>query len=118
MRTIIAGSSNFNFYDDLLRALYCIGWKPTVVLSGGARGVNRLGERWARENNISLEVYPADWDRYGKRAGYIRNSEMIDKAEALLALWDWESLGTKHIIDLATKKSLVMYVYKIPKINS
>ena len=91
MKTIIAGSRNFSFYGDLLRAMDCIDWKPIVVLSGTARGVDRLGERWAKEHNVPIERYPADWNTFAKMAGYIRNRKMVDKAEALLALWDFES---------------------------
>ena len=113
MRTIIAGSRNFDDYDELLCAINTINWKPTVVLSGAARGVDGLGERWASENNIPLEKYPAKWDLYGKSAGYRRNAEMAQKAEALLALWDHKSRGTKHMIDLARKADLYIHIWKI-----
>ena len=113
MRTIIAGSRTCNHYDDLLRAIDCISWKPTLVLSGMARGVDKMGERWALENNIPIELYPANWELYGKSAGYMRNNEMANDANALLALWDWKSKGTKNMIDIAKGKGLVIFVYKV-----
>ena len=113
MRTIIAGSRECTHYDDLLRAIDNIGWSPSVIISGTARGVDRMGERWAKENQIPVEQFPADWDKYGKSAGVRRNAEMAQKADALLALWDWKSRGTKNMIDLATKQGLTIYIWKI-----
>jgi hypothetical protein len=72
-----------------------------------------MGERWAKENNLPIERYPADWDNHGKSAGYRRNAEMAENAEALLALWDFKSRGTKHMIDLALKAGLVIYVRRV-----
>lgn len=112
MRTIIAGSRTATKYSNLLKVLEGVSWKPTVVLSGTARGADRLGEQWAEKNGIEIERYPADWETHGKRAGFIRNAEMVKNAEALIALWDGESRGTKHIIDLATKHGLFVHVWR------
>lgn len=112
MRTIIAGSRTATKYPDLLRAMDCVLWRPTVILSGMAKGADLLGEQWAKENNIPVERYPADWEKHGKVAGYVRNAEMSGKAEALIALWDGNSKGTKHMIDLATKQGLKVFVWK------
>lgn len=115
MRTIIAGSRGLASYNTMLRAIDAIrpNWTPTVVVSGTAQGADRLGERWANENGVPVERFPADWDRYGKRAGYLRNEQMADHAEALLALWDGKSRGTKHMIDIANRKGLLIYVYRV-----
>ncbi len=113
MRTIIAGSRGGIHYQNLLDALKEISWTPTFVISGTARGVDLMGERWAKENNLPIERYPADWDKHGKPAGYIRNAEMADKASALLALWDGQSRGTMHMINLAKKKGLVVHVWNM-----
>lgn len=113
LKTIIAGSRNCTHYDDLLRAIDVIGWRPSVILSGGARGVDAMGERWASENNIMVQKYPAEWDKYGKAAGYRRNVQMAENADALLSLWDFKSRGTKHMIDICTKKCMVIYVWKV-----
>jgi len=83
---------------------------PTIILSGQAQGVDLLGEKWATEHGIPLEYYPADWNKYGKQAGYIRNKEMVEHAEALIAVWDGESKGTKMTIDLARKKNLETFI--------
>lgn len=113
MKTIIAGSRNISDYSSLLQAVSELDWFISVVISGTARGVDRLGERYAKEHNLPVEKYPADWDRYGKSAGYRRNELMAERAEALLALWDGESRGTKHMIDIAKKKGLKIYIYQI-----
>lgn len=111
MRTIIAGSRDGFDYDDLLHAVEMCPWEITTVVSGTARGVDRLGERWAKEHNVPLECYPANWDEHGRSAGYIRNDQMARKAEALIALWDGYSKGTKHMINLAHKHGLQVYVF-------
>ena len=112
MRTIIAGSRDCTDKSQLIAALIACGWTPTVVISGGARGADRLGEQWAAVFNVPCERHPADWDRYGRSAGYKRNEQMADAAEALIALWDGQSRGTKHMIDIATSKGLRVHVHK------
>lgn len=110
MRTIIAGSRSVTDPAWLDRALHACGWIPTVVLSGTAQGADRLGERWANYNYVPIERYPADWKLYGKSAGFIRNDLMADKAEALIALWDGQSRGTKQMIDRALSRRLRVHV--------
>lgn len=88
MRTIIAGSRDCTDKRELLAALTNCGWIPTAVISGAARGADKLGEIWAAEHNVPCEHYPADWNRHGKAAGYRRNEQMAESAEALIALWD------------------------------
>jgi len=112
MRTIIAGSRDSLKYSDLELVINLINWNITSVISGGARGADALGERWASENNIPLQIFKADWNHYGKKAGLIRNIEMSNNAQALIALWNGTSTGTKHMIDVAKKKGLVVYVYR------
>lgn len=117
MKTIIAGSRGLNNYLVLLNAIEKINWKITHVVSGTCQGADRLGERWARTNNISISRYSADWKRYGKKAGILRNVKMVENAEALLALWDGESRGTEHIITFAKSAGLKVYICMIEKSN-
>lgn len=111
MRTIIAGSRDIVNFNLLKEAITKCDWVPTVVISGTARGADQLGEDWAEENNIPVERFPANWELYGKRAGYIRNEQMADNAEALIALWDGASRGTWHMINIAKAKGLKVYVH-------
>ena len=115
MRTIIAGSRDITKYEYVEKAVESFKAEKlqnvTVVISGTARGVDRLGEEYARKNSLLCEKYPADWDKHGRSAGYKRNELMAGKAEALIALWDGKSRGTKHMIDLAEKYNLLVYIY-------
>jgi len=113
MRTIIAGSRHIIYYDDLLLAIEHANIEIATVISGTAKGVDQLGERWAKENNIPLEQYPAQWDKYGKSAGYKRNEQMAKLADAALILWDKKSRGTKHMINLSKKYGLHTLVYTL-----
>lgn len=109
MRTIVAGSRTLN-YNDVLKAIKECGWVPTVIISGGALGIDQAGETYANLNNIPLEVYKANWQRYGRGAGYVRNSLMISKAEAAIVVWDGKSKGSLHCAKEATRKGLKVYL--------
>lgn len=110
MKVIIAGGREITDYDFLLKAVLDANFDITTVVSGGARGADTLGERFAAEAEVELVRFPADWDKHGRAAGPIRNAQMGDYADALIALWDGQSRGTKHMIDYATKKGLKVYV--------
>ena len=98
---------------NLLAALAKCGWTPSVVLSGGAWGVDHLGELWAAHNDVPLERYPANWKLYGRYAGLRRNLEMLNKAEALIAVWNGYSTGTKHMIQVARERGLRVWVEEL-----
>lgn len=112
MKVIIAGSRDFTNYN-LLKA-YCdylfSQKKVTCIVCGGARGADKLGARYARENKIPVKLMEAKWELHGKSAGYIRNEQMALYADALVAFWDGNSKGTKHMIDLANKHDLPVRV--------
>lgn len=88
-------------------------FKITTVISGTANGVDKLGEAWAYAHDLPVERYPADWPKYGKRAGYVRNEQMAKVAEGALILWDGYSPGTKHMINICEQTNLPYYVYMI-----
>lgn len=110
MRTIIAGSRSVHHFADLESAISKIDWKIESVICGEAKGADLLGKQWAKIRKIPIDSHPADWDTYGKSAGYIRNAEMAKNADALIALWDGKSPGTKSMIDLAIKQGLRVHV--------
>jgi hypothetical protein len=116
MKVIIAGSRENITYDDVVKAISQSKFVISTVISGTARGVDRFGEKYASENCINIEKYPADWDKYGKSAGYRRNELMATKADALIAVWDGQSKGTKHMIDIAKKNGLSVFIYVKDKI--
>lgn len=109
MKTIIAGSRGFCDYTLLCKSLSCLPWEVTEVVSGTARGADQLGERWGLQTGLPVTRFPADWEKHGKRAGYLRNAEMAEYADALVAFWDGSSRGTKHMIDLANKAGLQVH---------
>lgn len=82
------------------------------VICGEAKGADTVGKNWARERGIEVESFPADWDKHGKSAGYIRNSDMADRGTHLIAFWDGESKGTRNMIDTAKRKGLTVRVIK------
>lgn len=118
IRIIIAGGREFNNYDYLkdkvsefiLMELPQELWSQIEIVSGGARGADALGERYAKDAGCKLTRFPADWSQ-GKKAGILRNHEMGDYADILLAFHDGVSTGTKDMIDYATKKGLLVEVF-------
>ena len=113
MKTIIAGSRDCIDYKVLLETIKKVPWEITHVVSGTAPGADRLGERWAEENDVPLSKFPADWDKFGRSAGYLRNIQMAKNAEALVALWDGESPGTKSMIKIAKAGGLLVHVERV-----
>lgn len=116
-KIVIAGGRDFLDYNLLREKVNKILQEKRVthkivIISGCARGADTLGLRYASENVFDVEEYPAEWDKYGKKAGYMRNVEMAENANALIAFWDGKSKGTKHMIDIATERNLPIRVIK------
>lgn len=112
-RVIIAGGRDFNDYpllkatmDELLVNIT----DDITVLCGQARGADTLGEQYAKKRGYAVSYYPANWEKYGKRAGYLRNEQMAQNADALVAFWDGKSHGTSHMIGLALQYGLKVRV--------
>jgi hypothetical protein len=112
MKVIIAGSRHIDNIHFLELAIQKSGFDITEVVSGGARGVDQLGERWAKDHNIPIKKFSAEWDKYGKKAGPMRNKLMAEYGEALIAIYDGGK-GTKNMIENATKQGLQIYIYYI-----
>lgn len=116
VKIIVAGSRNFNNYSLLESYLDIVinsmAYKPVTIISGTARGADQLGERYAENKGHGIERYPAEWDKYGRSAGYKRNEQMAEVADVLVAFWDGQSRGTMHMINIAKNKGLRVFVYK------
>ena len=112
-RVIIAGSRSFKDYSLLKTKMdfYLKNIKSPVIISGGARGADTLGEQYAIERNLPGEQYPADWS-IGKHAGFVRNEKMAQVADALIAFWDGKSKGTEHMINTMKKMGKPVRVVK------
>ena len=113
MITIIAGSRTVLDYAEVLSVIKESRFKITKIISGTANGVDKLGERYAMENNIPLERFPAKWDELGNSVGYLRNVEMSKIADALIAIRKNKSKGTSHMIQIATKEGLKIFVKEL-----
>ena len=112
MRVVIAGGREFNDYE-LLREICDEHISPdSEIVSGGARGTDKLGERYATETGRDLKIFPADWNKHGKGAGHIRNKQMAEYGDMLIAFWDGESKGTLNMIQTAKKLGLILYVHR------
>lgn len=113
MKTIIAGSRGVTSKIEVFKAIVESGFHITEVVSGRARGVDRIGEEFALERRIPLKLFPADWDGLGRAAGHIRNAQMAYYADALIAIWDGASKGTANMIHLASRRGLQVYVHTV-----
>jgi hypothetical protein len=111
MRVIIAGSRNENRYDIVANAIDLSEYKVTKIISGGCRGVDKLGEQYAKDHKIPFQVFKAEWSRYGKAAGPVRNQKMAESADALIAILYPGSKGTRSMIKIALKQGLKVFVY-------
>lgn len=114
-RVIIAGGRLFDDYIYLKESMDYLLQNindEIIVVCGKARGADTLGEKYAKERGYVINYFPADWDKHGKAAGYIRNEEMAKNADALVAFWDGKSRGTKNMIELANQYGLRVRVRK------
>ena len=113
MKVIIAGSRTITFPPYLYDAIKESGLDITEIVCGMARGVDMLGYQWATKHGLKIREFPADWNRLGRAAGRARNWEMARYAEALIAVWDGRSGGTKHMIETARKQGLKVFVKEV-----
>lgn len=116
LRLAVVGSRGFNDYSFLAEILQ---WYPIKqIISGAARGADALASRYASEHDIPLKEFPAEWDRLGKSAGFIRNKLIVEACDEVVAFWDGKSRGTKHTIDLADNSGKPVSVYWPKEVQS
>ena len=132
MKVIIAGSRSILSLQTVKDAIFSSGFENMIdlVVSGGAHGVDQLGEMYARSKNIPIRRFIPNWNdvsgkpksqiRYTKNkrpywilAGYKRNEQMAEFSDALIAVWDGKSRETKHMIDMAVRCGLKVFIYKV-----
>lgn len=115
MKLIVAGSrtvTNEKRVHLALTRLHSI-FNFREIVCGEAKGPDLFGRSWGEEAGIPVKSFPADWEGLGKRAGYVRNEQMVEYADGLVAFWDGESKGTKHTINLAIENGLVVTVFRV-----
>lgn len=128
MKIIIAGCRWIENYNIVCEAIEASGFDVTEVVSGQATGIDTLGENWALAHDVPVKPFPANWknikaegavvrkNKYGKynaAAGIMRNKLMAEYGEALIAIWDGKSTGTKNIIDQAKERGLKVFVFMV-----
>lgn len=114
-RVIIAGGRDFCNYallEQTMDRLLLNIEDDIAVVCGMARGADSLGEIYAKNRGYDVHPFPAEWNKYGKSAGYRRNEQMAQNADALVAFWDGKSRGTKHMIDIANRYNLKVRVIR------
>jgi hypothetical protein len=115
MKVIIAGGrgfSDFQLMNSKCNEVLLESDEDIEIVSGTAKGADKMGEHYASIRGFGVKQFPANWDSHGKAAGYIRNKDMADYADMLIAFWDGESKGTQHMINLAKERNLVVHVIK------
>lgn len=117
-RICIAGSRTFNDYElaeEILTDFVNAYLKPdtkVIIVSGNAKGADRIGEQLAENYGLDIEDYPARWDLHGRSAGYKRNVEMAEVSDAIIIFWNGISKGSKHMIDICQNKGKLLWVNK------
>jgi hypothetical protein len=125
MKLAIIGSRSFQDYDLLCQTMdkwfyeprggtSCPMWLYNVreIVSGGAAGADSLGARWAREQGIKLTEFKPDWEKHGRRAGFIRNEDIVAASDVVLSFWDGVSRGTANSLSIAKrlkKPTIIIY---------
>ena len=109
MKFAVVGSRNITDYE-LVKSIL-LQYNITHIVSGGAKGIDILSEQYADENNLPKTIFKPEYDKYGKAAPFIRNKQIIDEAECVIAIWDGKSTGTKHSIGICQKQHKPLYVW-------
>ena len=115
-KILVCGGVDFGNESLFIETLDAVIDKEnTVIVSGGAKGADSLAEKYATANGIEIKVFPAEWSKYGKSAGPIRNKQMLDYisdgADSLvIAFWNGKSRGTKNTIDNARKMEIATLI--------
>lgn len=115
-KVIIAGSRGCEEWnEDYFKKIdsILVNLENVVIISGTARGADKLGENYSKRRHLKLIKMPADWNKYGNSAGMVRNNDMADYGDYLIAFWDGKSKGTSHMIKTAKEKGLKVRIISI-----
>lgn len=104
MKLAVIGSRTINNAELVTRVLDLYKEKISVIVTGGAKGVDKIAENWAIINNIPFVIHSPNWSKFGKSAGIIRNRSIANECDHCVAFWDGLSKGTKSTIDMCIKQ--------------
>ena len=110
MKLAIVGSRSLT---DINLDKYLQDEHPDEVVSGGARGIDMLAEQWARSHGVPVTTFLPDYSRYGRRAPLVRNDQIVEAADKVIALWDGKSTGTMYTVRKAEKMGKPVELHKI-----
>lgn len=114
-KILIAGSREYDNYEEAEAVLneFFSDTEEAVILSGACRGADKIGERYAEEHGFEVKRYPADWKRYGRAAGPIRNEEMVRDADVIICFWNGKSRGSRSLIEYAEKLGKKVFIISV-----
>lgn len=112
-KVAIVGSRGFNDYELLRERLKNHAGNISEIISGGAKGADSLAEMFADEYGIKKTIFKAEWSKFGRSAGIIRNKDIVKNCDVLIAFWDGKSKGTKNSIDLAISQNKKVTILKV-----
>lgn len=102
--------SNYGYFKAIMKKFLSNFHEPILVSGGASSGADMFAEKYAKEEGIEILIFPADWDKHGKAAGFIRNKDIWDSSDRGIAFWDGESKGTAHSFDIAKKQKKKLYI--------
>ena len=111
----VVGSREFNNYDLLKKTLD--KFDIQCIVSGGAPGADTLAENYAHTNKISTKIFRPDWQKHGKKAGFLRNALIVEACDMLIAFWDGQSRGTQHSINMCKKAGKQVHIVRYKEIT-
>lgn len=120
-RIIVAGGRDYHDYPFVSK---CLGFllsklnpKDVEIVEGGARGADALGKKFAEDNGYEFKTFKAYWDKFGKKAGPLRNEQMANYGTHLVLFWDGKSRGSNDMKTQAESKKLIFkeYIVKYDK---
>jgi hypothetical protein len=115
MRIAVIGSRTITDYDLVEKTIleHLKISEISLVVSGGAKGADTLGELFAKKHNLETKILYPDWKKFGRSAGFIRNKDIINECDIVFAFWNGASRGTKNSLDIAERMHKKIILKKV-----